>query len=467
MSTDETPTLISTDPGEDVSAPSPPMREVPWTKRLSPRLAWLVTWGTKGGLALTDQALFAGAQFVLNILLARWLAPAEYGAFAVAYSVYLLASGVHSALLVEPMMVFGSGRYFEKRRSYLGIVLRGHWLLTVSAGLILFGVGLLAGRLNSRPVGHALCALGLALPLMLVLWVTRRAFYIEMRPGRAAAGSAVYFCGLVAVAWWLRTEKVLTPTSAIFGMGVAALLAAFFQLGWLRSQWFHTSAELSAGQIASEHWGYGRWVLASVFPSWTLLGLYYLVLPIWFGLGASGALKALMNLAMPASHSLVATGALVLPLLVRHRNRGGYRLLQQTVRRITGLLVGGTGLYLLFVWFFRVQIMSLLYGGKYLEYSGIPVFLVGLVPLVTACGVTFSAALSACERTDRVFWANVVASIFAVSLGLWLTATWGVSGAVAGYLASYAVLVVVFWLFYRALCSRNEERANRGQVCTV
>jgi O-antigen/teichoic acid export membrane protein len=462
MHADENPTITPSGVVEAIPSPPRSVTAISWTARFEPRLAWLFSWGTKGSLALTDQALFAGAQFVLNILLARWLDPAGYGAFAVAYSVYLLASGVHSALLVEPMMVFGSGRYLEKRRSYLGIVLRGHWLLTATAGFIMFGVGLLVARLNSRPVGYALCALGLTLPLMLLLWLTRRAFFIEMRPGRAAAGSAVYFCSLVVFVWWLRTGRMLTPASAILAMGAAASLAAFLQLVWLRSRWFHTSAELSANQIASEHWGYGRWVLASVFPSWTLLGLYYLVLPIWFGLGSSGALKALMNLAMPASHSLVAAGALVLPLLVRHRNRGGYRLLRQTVRRVTGFFVGGAVLYFLILWIFRIQIMSLLYGGKYSEYSGFPLLLIGLVPVVTACSVTFGAALSACERTNRIFWANVVASVFSVSLGLWFTATWGVPGAVAGYLASYAVLVVVFWLFYRALCSKSEAHANRG-----
>jgi O-antigen/teichoic acid export membrane protein len=456
MQADENAALTSSNTVETIAAPPRPATAISWTGRLEPRLAWLLAWGTKGSLALTDQALFAGAQFALNILLARWLDPAGYGAFAVAYSVYLLASAVHSALLVEPMMVFGSGRYLEKRRSYLGIVLRGHWLLTASMGLILFGVGLLVGRLNSRPVGHALCALGVALPLMLLLWLTRRAFFIEMRPGRAAAGSAVYFCTLVASVWWLRGEQMLTSAAAILAMGVSSLLAAVLQLTWLGSQWSHALAKLSARKVASEHWGYGRWVLAAVFPSWTLLGLYYLVLPIWFGLGASGALKAIMNLAMPASHSLVAAGALILPLMVRHRDRGGFRLMRQTVWRVTALFVGGAGFYFLILWLFRVRIISLLYGGKYLEYSGLPVLLVGLVPLVTAGSVTFGAALSACERPDRVFWANVVASAFAVSLGLWMTADWGVLGAVAGYLASYMILVGVFWVIYRRLRPSGE-----------
>lgn len=449
MSTDETPTLISTDPGEDVSAPSPPIREVPWTKRLTPRLAWLVTWGTKGSLALTDQALFAGAQFALNILLARWLAPAEYGAFAVAYAVYLLATSAHSALIVEPMIVFGSGRYFEKRRSYFGIALRGHWLLTVSGGLLLFLAGATFARFYSQSVAEALCALGIVLPLTLLAELTRRAFYIEMQPGRAAIGGTMYFTSVIVIVLLLHHEQILTPAAAIIGMGVAAALTAAMQLIWLRVSWYHKSGGLFAKDIALEHWKYGRWVLAATFPSWTLLNIYYLVLPAWFGLKAAGELKAMMNLSNPARHILAAFGALVLPLMVRHRERGGLKLMRRTLCSTTAILVAGAACYLVFLWFLRVQIIELLYAGKYLEYSGLPVLLVGLVPLVTACTVTLGAAISAYERPDRVFWANAVASAIAVSLGLWLTKDFGVIGALAGYLASHSALACVLWLLFR------------------
>jgi hypothetical protein len=44
----------------------------------------LISWFKKGSLAVLDQGLFSGANFIVNILLARWLAPEEYGAFAVA-----------------------------------------------------------------------------------------------------------------------------------------------------------------------------------------------------------------------------------------------------------------------------------------------------------------------------------------------------------------------------------------------
>jgi O-antigen/teichoic acid export membrane protein len=419
--------------------------------RLAARVEWLAAWGAKGGLATMDQGLFAGAHFALNILLARWLAPAEYGAFAVAYSVFALAAAIHGALLCEPMVIFGSGRYFEKRRSYLGIVLRGHWAMTVPAGLTLFLVAFLLRGLFSPLVDRALWAVGLALPLMLLMWFTRRAFYIELRPGRAAAGSAVYFGSLLAVVWWLHAASVLTSAAAIAGMGLAALLAGGLQLAWLRPRHVHIPGGPVPRGVVGEHWAYGRWALGSAVAAWVSLNIYYLVLPAWFGLKEAGVMKALMNLANPMGHSLVALGMLVPPVLLRHRERGGLGLVRQTVGRVTGLFLTMAGIYFVVLWVFRVEVIHLLYDGKYLEYSNLPVLLMALAPLATACSVPVGSALRALERPDYVFWGYVAGTILAVSVGMRLAATWGVTGALAGYLASFGAQVGVFWFFYRRL----------------
>jgi O-antigen/teichoic acid export membrane protein len=440
---------------DEVVTPAVPLSVVTnssWQERLVPTLRTLLGWSAKGGLAVTDQALFAGAQFALNILLARWLSPGGYGAFAVAYAVFGLASAVYSAILLEPMTVFGSGKHYEKRKSYLAILVRGHWLVTAPAGLLLFGAGLLEERLNSQPVGHALCGLGFALPLILFAWLTRWAFYIELRPGRAALGSALYFCLLLVFVSGLHAEQMLSPAYAILAMGAAAVLTAGFQLSSLHSLWAAKLGSLSFSSVAFEHWDYGRWSVSSAFAAWVSWNIYYFVLPLSIGLAAAGTLKALLNLATPATHSLVALGALLLPLVVRHRERGGLSLMRQTVRHVIAIFLAGALVYVAVLWTFRVQILKLLYGGKYLEHSGLPVLLVGLIPLATVFGVVLGSALRACLYPNRVFGGYLAAGITAVSVGVWFAFSWGVVGALTGYLASYATLAIILCIFYRRLC---------------
>jgi O-antigen/teichoic acid export membrane protein len=94
-------------------------------------------WITKGGLAIVDQGLISGSNFLIGILLARWLMPEQYGAFALAFSVFLLLSYVYQSFLAEPQAVFSGSAYSGSLRGYLKTLLGIHLILTC------FGVVLL------------------------------------------------------------------------------------------------------------------------------------------------------------------------------------------------------------------------------------------------------------------------------------------------------------------------------------
>ena len=150
----------------------------PRANHLAPTISRLVlrfAWAKKGLTAVADQALFAGSNFVVNILLARSLPPADYGAFAIAFSFLLLAGGLHSAAVTEPMMVFGPGKFSTGFRKYLGILICGHFALMIPLGTLLSVVGLVVAKFVNMPVGLALLGCGVAAPLITFLWLARLA----------------------------------------------------------------------------------------------------------------------------------------------------------------------------------------------------------------------------------------------------------------------------------------------------
>src|ERR1700730_16688747 len=63
-------------------------------------------WMKKGGLAILDNGLISGSNFLLSILLARWLSPDEYGASVLAFSIFILFGFLYQALRPEPLSVF-------------------------------------------------------------------------------------------------------------------------------------------------------------------------------------------------------------------------------------------------------------------------------------------------------------------------------------------------------------------------
>src|SRR5712692_6010687 len=155
--------------------------------------ARLREWGWRSALSLVDQGLTSGAGFGVNLLLARWMLPKAYGAFAVAFAGFLFVSGFHNVLLLEPLTVLGPSRHTEKLLAYFRAQITVHGLLVggLSAAVLLAGVILWLVSPDSPLVG-AVVGAGLALPFLLLAWLARRMCYVVQQPSAAVLGSGFY-----------------------------------------------------------------------------------------------------------------------------------------------------------------------------------------------------------------------------------------------------------------------------------
>jgi len=407
-----------------------------------------VLWATKGALAIGDQTFFAGTHFLLNVVLARWLTPVEYGAFALAYSVFVLLASVHNATFVEPMLVFGAGKYRERLDEYLGILIRGHFLLMVPVSLVTAAAALVIAHWTSLTVGHAFLTLAFAIPFILLLWMLRRAFYVELKPGWAMLGAALYFVVLAVLIFVLHRMDHLSTVTALAMMSAAAFMVSGFLLLRLRPKWIAAPQGLDSVDVARSHWSYGRWTVAASAVGWIPLNIYYLALPLWFGLAGTAALRALINLMNPVLHILIALGSLLLPILVRNRSRGGKTSMNHTMLVSLAIFLAGTGVFSCLLWVFRSQAFHLLYGGKY-EFASGALFLL-LLSLVGTCITTvLGAGLMASGRPDGNFWAYIAAGVLTLALGVPLAARRGVQGAAEGILLSGVGSALFMYFFYR------------------
>ena len=153
----------------------------------------------KGFWAIADQGLFAGSNCVLNVMLARWLSPVEYGEFATAFAAFLGLGVIHTALLTEPMLVFSPERYRDRHKHYFGTLIYGHVLVALAASLVLFVAGWFLGRqgqldLSGHTVsprrGHSSCFFG----------SMRRTCYGQLNPKLAATGDCLLVLMMTALA---------------------------------------------------------------------------------------------------------------------------------------------------------------------------------------------------------------------------------------------------------------------------
>jgi O-antigen/teichoic acid export membrane protein len=372
----------------------------------SRRAPWLIQ-AQRSGFAVLDQGLFAGANFIVNILLARWLEPAEYGAFALAYSVFLLVGAFHGAVLIEPMMVFGSGKYTDTFRAYLGILISSHWRVTGALTLLLIPPPLLLWLFGSHHLPMAMVGMTLASPLILRLWLTRWAFYVHAQPHWAATGGALYVVLMLGGMYILTRQHWLSAASALLTMGLASVIVSAWLTRLLQPQWPAVGSMPTRAMVTTDHWRYGKWATATMALMWLSSDVYYAVLSAWMGLASSGALRTIMNLLMPILHVNGAVANLFVPLFVRELKTAGLMGLHRHTRlallffTITSLLYWGV------LALFGKNLMHWLYGGRYDGYATV-LLVAGLLPIPVGVGSVLACALRALGRPDQIFWGYVV-----------------------------------------------------------
>jgi O-antigen/teichoic acid export membrane protein len=384
-------------------------------------------WLAKGIWAATDQGLFACANFSVSVLLARWLSPNGYGAFAVAFSVLMLLGAIHGALLTEPMLVFGPSRFKDRTSAYLRRLVLLHFALCFLMSFLLLLFVLARDLFSiSGAVAVSIGALALSSPAVLFLWLMRRACYIESRPRLAAVGGLIYPIVLIPGIVLEEAAGRLSAASALLTMGLASLVVAF----WLRTRLVAATERplsIAESEVVSSHVRYGKWALGSALLSWVPSNIVVLVLPLWYSLEQAATLKVALTLAMPILQLQAALATLLLPALVHARLSG---VLWRTATRAQVLFFGMALADVPVVVGLGPWLVDHLFGAQY-QLSPVTFWLVAALPLVTSISLVSAGVLRALERPDRVLWTYVTSTAVTGLAGLLLVHRWGVNGALS------------------------------------
>jgi glycosyltransferase involved in cell wall biosynthesis/O-antigen/teichoic acid export membrane protein len=411
----------------------------------------------KGFWAVADQGLFAGSNFIVNILLARWLTPREYGAFATAFAAFLGLGVIHTALLAEPMLVFAPQRYRDRHGEYFGALFWGHWIVSLGASAVLAIAGWILHLRGQAELASALYWFALAGPFILLLWLMRRSCYGQFNPRRAAMGGVGYLVLMMLLLALVHHFSSLTIGSALAMIAVSSL-AASVGLGIGQVTLWPTREILR--DVTAEHLRYGRWATATQILGFIPGNIYYFLLPSMASLEQSGALRALSNLFMPFMQAGTALCLLLIPAFVQTRGTQEGRRLHKLALAV---LAGGPLAYWLVVGLLDRPVVNWVYGGKYLADAGL-VWIIGLQPVISgACGV-YGSLLRAQQKMNAVFWGGLVAAIGAVTLGIAMTRAYGLAGVCWSITITYAMHHVTLWLFSReyARGPRKQTRARDG-----
>ena len=157
--------------------------------------------------------------------------------------------------------------------------------------------------------------------------------------------------------------------------------------------------------LVLEHWNFFRWAGGAGVLYFAQGLVFYLVLPLFGGLEASAALRAMTNFVMPVLQSDSALVGLIAPELARARRRP--HDLSRTVRWGARLFALEGVLCWVLVAVFRHDLVRFVYGDRYIAYADL-LLVLGALPIVSSRVNMLGAVLRVHTRVRQVFWSSAV-----------------------------------------------------------
>jgi O-antigen/teichoic acid export membrane protein len=343
------------------------------------RLFWL----------MTDQAVFALSNFVLNVQFARWLPSHEYGLFAISFTGFVLLSVVHYGCLLEPLLVLSAQVEVDRRGSYLRVLVHLHLLLFGSA-IALCALAFVGAKSLGQPeIGWLIIGAGIGGSANLALLTARRLCLIFLSTRISALIGTVYFLGVTATSYASIRFWAVSWFAIWEIIGAWSLICAALVFGLLVAQ-LKGRLPFPLSEVLKFQARYAPFTLIGALGTWITAESIMIFLARIQGLDAVAATRVVFNLGSPLVQITIAMNAFwLVGFSARHANRERHGIAGEAIP-YTAVCLFAT----LLTKIVGAPLMDFLYQGKYVEVAWqLPIYClaIGMAGLTQIVGSSFKA----------------------------------------------------------------------------
>lgn len=417
--------------------------------------------GGKAPIAILDQALVSGANFLTNILLARALGLSEYGIFALAWVAVLFANSLQWAFVVTPMMSIGPKQEPQERPSYNGAVLTQELVFAVVSALLVWAAVHLSVRFfpkwNVGPIGLPLAAATLSYLLQDFI---RRYFFSTSQRTMAFVTDCISYLTQLPILFYISRRPNITLPSVLWIIAATSFIGFIACAPWYRPLSFDIG---SFKRVFLRHWRLSRWLAPSAFMQWGAGNLFLMAAPVYYGPAASAALKAAQNIVAVAHIWFLGLDNVVISESSMQMHKNGPDGVIRYIRHIMIRWGGITLAFVSIVGLFPNFWLKLAYGAKYASYGHI-LQLYALLYLLSFFAFPLRSGLQALEYTLPIFCAYPVLIGLSIALAGPLARTLGLTGVMVGMIVMQLVFQGIIGTSFLVRARRMRREYAAAQI---
>ena len=393
-----------------------------------------------GHVTLSDQIVVSGANFLTNIILARYLTSTEYGTYTVAFSVLVFINSIRLALISGPMVVLGASLNATQFRRYFNSLAVIQLVFAVSVSLLLVLV-LSIGKLL---VPDALI-FSVLLPVAVITIAVqfqeyfRQTFFARLVPIRSLSIDLVR-CGsqLIALAVLYRIG-ILSARMTFWAIGIASAISA--------AEGFRRFPVLIDGisewkKHLLENWSLGKWMLTYTLIRYALGQIYIIATALALGVANTARFQAGMVIVGPIMMMSRGFMNILTPFFSKRFSQRGYASFWITFIRIAILWVLLFGCICFVPALLASKILTILYQQKYSGEAHL-VRILALGCLLSTLSQYTEVGVRAIKRPQLSVKAGLIALVFTAIMMWPLLSKLGIIGAGIGWATSSGLVLGV------------------------
>jgi len=385
--------------------------------------------------------LVSGSNFLLGILLARYLGVEGYGQFALLWLIVLFFSSLQLAYIVSPMLTLGSKKSSFILDRYLSTMVQ---LQLAFTGLLMIGLYFfleIAAVFDEQwDIGDLKIYIMFTTLFFLFQDFLRRYFIIKAQYFKLIMIDTVAYIGQLGMLLYFIYSNSLELDTALLAVAIPFLIS--LMLGYTQVRRV-PSTRTYKKLLFLKNWNFSQWLVYSAVLQWGSGNFFILAGGAILGPWAVGVIRVMQN-TMGIFHVLFIALENILPInFSKIYKRDGYAsmLVYFKMQLKYGLLIFSS--LAIIIYLFAPYIIEFIYGNEYIKYAYL---LVGFVVIYAIIYITMIQRyiLRTVENTKDVFLSYIITTSFALISAFPLINFFNINGIIVGTLLVQSIMLLFY-----------------------
>lgn len=407
--------------------------------------------------AIADQLLVSGVNFLTGIFIARILGLEVFGQFTMIWLIVLFFSSIQESFLLSPMVSISAKLMPQKASSYFDGVFSLALLFALIVSCIIVILLVIFPQYTYGTFVSSIVVVFAIVSVTLLQEALRRMLFAKSEIKLVFVNDLISYLGqlfLLVLLFIFKDSIELVDVFLVIGAStLAAVIFSYFSLNNLD---FSIKKSLYVWQ---RNWPMAKWMGLSAISNWFTGNLFIIMAGIYLGNTAVGALKAAQNL-LGINHIVFKLIENIAPV------KASKLLVKSGINEMTSYLIKLTvaaivcfSIFALFIISFSQELMTIIYGAEYTEYSWLLVSYSGIY-LCLLLAFPLRIFLRSLENTKYIFYAYLTTGLFTLALSQFFVNQWALQGVIWGMLTVNVLMLIMLMYFAKRTILRHKSNST-------